>query len=156
MTTHPPAVFVDADGCPVKQEVYRVAGRHHLHVTLVSNSRMRVPDDDGVRQVVVSGGFDAADDWIVEHARPGDIVVTSDIPLADRCLKRGVRALTPSGKVFTEDSIGEAMASRELLSYLREIGTITGGPAPFSPKDRSRFLHELEQLIRDVGRIARA
>lgn len=152
MTAHPVTVFIDADGCPVKQEVYRVAGRHGLQVTLVSNSRMRVPHDGWIRQVVVSGGFDAADDWIVEHAAADDIVVTADIPLADRCLKKGVRALTPAGKVFTEDSIGEAMASRELLSYLRDMGSITGGPAPFSPKDRSRFLHELDQLIRAVLR----
>ncbi len=145
-----PEVFVDADGCPVKKEIYRVAGRHGLDVTLVSNSRMQVPDERWIRLVVVSGGFDAADDWIVERAAAGDVVVTADIPLADRCLKKGVRALTPTGKVFTQDSIGEAMASRELLSYLREMGTITGGPAPFSPKDRSRFLHELDQLIKDA------
>ncbi|MGA9752753.1 MAG: YaiI/YqxD family protein [Acidobacteriota bacterium] len=145
-----PEVFVDADGCPVKKEIYRVAGRHGLDVTLASNSRMQVPDETWIRLVVVSGGFDAADDWIVEHAAAGDIVVTADIPLADRCLKKGVRALTPTGKVFTQDSIGEAMASRELLSYLREMGTVTGGPAPFSPKDRSRFLHELDQLIKDA------
>ncbi len=145
-----PEVFVDADGCPVKKEIYRVAGRHGLDVTLVSNSRMQVPGERWIRLVVVSGGFDAADDWIVEHAAAGDVVVTADIPLADRCLKKGVRALTPTGKVFTQDSIGEAMANRELLSYLREMGTITGGPAPFSPKDRSRFLHELDQLIKDA------
>ncbi len=145
-----PEVFVDADGCPVKKEIYRVAGRHGLEVTLASNSRMQVPDEAWIRLVVVHGGFDAADDWIVEHAAAGDIVVTADIPLADRCLKKGVRALTPTGKVFTPDSIGEAMASRELLSYLREMGTVTGGPAPFSPKDRSRFLHELDQLIKDA------
>ncbi|MGC8723883.1 MAG: YaiI/YqxD family protein [Acidobacteriota bacterium] len=145
-----PEVFVDADGCPVKKEIYRVAGRHGLEVTLVSNSRMQVPDEAWIRLVVVHGGFDAADDWIVEHASAGDIVVTADIPLADRCLKKGLRALTPTGKVFTQDSIGEAMASRELLSYLREMGTVTGGPAPFSPKDRSRFLHELDQLIKDA------
>ena len=145
-----PEVFVDADGCPVKKEIYRVAGRHGLDVTLVSNSRMQVPDEGWIRLVVVSGGFDAADDWIVEHASAGDIVVTADIPLADRCLKKDVRALTPTGKVFTQDSIGEAMAGRELLSYLREMGTVTGGPAPFSPKDRSRFLHELDQLIKDA------
>lgn len=150
-----PSIFIDADGCPVKQEVYRVAGRHGLDVTLVSNSRMHVPACDWIRLVVVSGGFDAADDWIVENAAAGDIVVTADIPLADRCLKRGVRALTPKGRVFTEDSIGEAMASRELLSYLREMGTITGGPAAFSPRDRSTFLHALDQLIREAMAKAR-
>jgi hypothetical protein len=149
-----PSIFVDADGCPVKKEVYRVAGRHDLNVTLVSNSRIQAPEGDWIRCVVVGAGFDAADDWIVDHAQAGDIVVTADIPLADRCLKIGARALTPSGKVFTEESIGGAMASRELLSYLREMGTVTGGPPPFSPRDRSRFLHELDQLIREVSRTA--
>jgi uncharacterized protein YaiI (UPF0178 family) len=143
-----PSIFVDADGCPVKQEVFRVAGRHELDVTLVSNSRMHVPNEPWIRLVVVGGGFDEADDWIVDRAAIDDIVVTADIPLADRCLKKGVRAITPKGKVYTEESIGEAMAGRELLSYLREMGTITGGPPPFSPQDRSNFLHELDQLIR--------
>jgi uncharacterized protein len=151
-----PAIFVDADGCPVKEEVYRVAGRHGLHVTVVSNSRMRVPAADWIDAVVVSGGFDAADDWIIEHAVASDIVVTTDIPLADRSLKKGARVITPTGKLYTEETIGEAMASRELLSYLREMGTVTGGPPPFSPKDRSRFLHELDQLIKtalkDIGK----
>jgi uncharacterized protein len=151
-----PALFIDADGCPVKEEVYRVAGRHELHVTVVSNSRMRVPAADWIATVIVSGGFDAADDWIVEHAGTNDIVVTTDIPLADRSLKKGARVITPTGRLYTEETIGEAMASRELLSYLREMGTVTGGPPPFSPKDRSRFLHELDQLIktliRDSGR----
>lgn len=147
-----PAIFVDADGCPVKEEVYRVAGRHGVHVTVVSNSRLRVPAADWIHAVVVSGGFDAADDWIVEHAAATDIVVTTDIPLADRSLKKGARVITPTGKLYTEETIGEAMASRELLSYLREMGTVTGGPPPFSPKDRSRFLHELDQLIKTVMR----
>lgn len=145
-----PRVFVDADGCPVKQEVYRVAGRHDLEVILVSNSRIRVPNEAWIRLEVVGGGFDEADDWIIDKAIPGDVVVTADIPLADRCLKKGVRAITPKGKVFTDESIGEAMASRELLSYLREMGTITGGPPPFSHQDRSNFLHQLDQLIRTL------
>jgi uncharacterized protein YaiI (UPF0178 family) len=149
-----PSVFVDADGCPVKNEVYRVAGRHGLRVILVSNSHMRVPAEDWIHLEVVGGGFDEADDWIVRHVSGADIVVTSDIPLADRCLKKGARALTPKGAVFTEDSIGEAMASRELLAHLRDMGTVTGGPAPFSPKDRSRFLHALDQLIRAACRSA--
>ena len=147
-----PSIFVDADGCPVKEEVYRVAGRHNLHVTVVSNSRIRVPAADWIQSVVVSGSFDAADDWIVEHAVARDIVVTTDIPLADRCLKKGARVITPTGKLYTEESIGEAMASRELLAYLREMGTATGGPPPFSAKDRSRFLHELDQLIKTAIR----
>jgi uncharacterized protein YaiI (UPF0178 family) len=151
-----PAIFVDADGCPVKEEVYRVAGRHGLRVTVVSNSRLRVPAADWIEAVVVSGSFDAADDWIVERALADDIVVTTDIPLADRCLKKGARVVTPTGKVYTEETIGEAMASRELLSYLREMGSVTGGPPPFSSKDRSRFLHELDQLIKDVLKAARS
>lgn len=145
-----PSLFVDADGCPVKEEIYRVAGRHDLRVTVVSNSRLRVPAADWIETVVVDGGFDAADDWIVDHAVADDIVVTTDIPLADRSLKKGARVITPTGRVYTEDSIGEAMASRELLSYLREMGTVTGGPAPFSAKDRSKFLHELDRMIRSA------
>ena len=141
-------IYVDADGCPVKDEVCRVALRHRLAVTFVANSRTRIPDREGTRLVVVGGGFDAADDWIVEHAGPGDVVVTADIPLADRCLKKGARALSPKGKPYTPDSIGEAMAARELSAYLREMGAVTGGPAPFAPKDRSRFLHALDECVR--------
>ncbi len=141
-------VFVDADGCPVKEEVYRVAARHHVQVTVVSNSRMRVPPYEWITLVVVGSGFDAADDWIASHAGQGDVVVTSDIPLADRCLKKGAKALTPKGSAFTLESIGEAMAGRELMAFLRETGAVTGGPAPFSPKDRSRFLHALDEALR--------
>ncbi len=143
-------VFVDADGCPVKEEVYRVAARHRVPVTLVSNSRMRVPPFEWITLVVVRSGFDVADDWIASHAGQGDVVVTSDIPLADRCLKKGAKALTPKGNAFTLESIGEAMAGRELLAFLRETGTVTGGPAPFSPKDRSRFLHALDEALRSA------
>ncbi len=146
------AIFIDADGCPVKEEVYRVAGRHGLRVTVVSNSRMRVPEADWIESVVVSGSFDAADDWIVEHAAVSDIVVTTDIPLADRTLKKGARVITPTGRLYTEETIGEALAGRELMSYLREMGTVTGGPPPFAARDRSRFLHELDQLIKSVIR----
>lgn len=141
-------IYVDADGCPVKEEVFRVAARHRVQVTLVSNSRMRTPPFDWVSLVVVGSGFDAADDWIAGRAGPGDVVVTSDIPLADRCLKKGAKALTPKGNTFTEESIGEAMAGRELLAFLRESGVVTGGPAPFSPRDRSRFLHALDEALR--------
>ncbi len=147
-----PDVFVDADACPVKEEVYRVARRHALEVTLVSNSWMRTPLDERIRLVVVGGGLDAADDWIAEHVREDDIVVTADIPLASRCLEKGAQALAPAGRVFTEEMIGEALATRELLSQLREAGVVTGGPPPFEKRDRSRFLQNLEEAIRMVSR----
>ena len=146
------AIYIDADACPVKQEVYRVAARYGLHVTVVANTPMRVPDADGVELVVVDDQFDAADDWIVEQVTTSDIVVSADIPLAARCLEKGARVLDPRGGVFTEDSIGEALASRELLSQLREMGTISGGPAPFEKRDRSRFLQQLDQIIQAVKR----
>ncbi len=143
-------IFVDGDGCPVKQEVYRVAKRYGLKVTLVSNSRMRSPQEDWLEIVVVDGQFNAADDWIVEHASENAIVITGDIPLASRCLEKGAQVLGPTGRVFTRDSIGEALASRELLSHLRNLGTITGGPAPFEKRDRSRFLQRLDEMIQAV------
>lgn len=124
-------IFVDADACPVKQEVYRVAKRYGLKVTLVSNSRMRTPNEDWLEMIVVDGQFDAADDWIVEHVSENDIVISGDVPLASRCLEKGAKVLAPTGHFFSQDNIGEALASREFLSYLRDIGTITGGPAPF-------------------------
>lgn len=145
-----PEIFVDADACPVKQEVYRVARRHRLKVILVSNSRMQTPVDDRIELVVVAGGLDVADDWIAEHVRENDIVVTADIPLASRCLEKRARALAPNGRMFTEDMIGDALATRELLSQLREVGVATGGPAPFDKRDRSRFLHRLDEAIRSV------
>jgi len=145
-------IFFDADGCPVKQEVYRVAKRYGLRVTLVSNSRMRTPQEEWLEVVVVNGQFNAADDWIVEHVSENDIVITGDIPLAARCLEKGSRVLGPSGRIFTRETIGEAVASREFLSYLRELGTITGGPAPFEKRDRSRFLHRLDETIHAVCR----
>jgi uncharacterized protein len=140
-------VYVDADACPVKEEVFRVAKRHGLKVHVVANSRMGVPRDPLFNLVVVSGRFDAADDWIVEQATEWDIVVTSDIPLADRGLKKGARVLDPKGRVFTEDAIGDAMASRELSAFLRDMGEISGGPKPYTPQDRSRFLNALENQI---------
>ncbi len=143
-------IFVDADGCPVKQEVYRVAKRYGLKVTLVSNSRMRSPHEDWLESVVVNGQFDAADDWIVEHVSENDIVISGDIPLASRCLEKGAQVLAPTGRVFTQDSIGEALASREFLSHLRDLGTLTGGPAPFEKRDRSRFLQRLDETIQAV------
>jgi len=143
-------IFVDADACPVKDEVYRVAQRYSLAVTLVANSWMRVPQNKFIRLEVVSDGFDAADDWIAEQAAQDDIVITADIPLAGRCLKKGARVLGPSGKPFTEDNIGSALATREILSELRDLGEIGGGPPPFSKRDRSLFLQKLDQIINAV------
>ncbi len=127
---------MDADACPVKDEVYRVAERYAIPVTVVSNQRMRVPDRDGIELVVVDDGFDAADDWIVEQAGSGDIVISSDIPLASRCLEEGAQVLGPKGRDYTDENIGDALASRELSSQLREMGAMTGGPAPFQKRDR--------------------
>jgi hypothetical protein len=143
-------IYIDADGCPVKQEVYGVAMRYGLKVTVVANSRMRMPLEGPIELVVVEGKFDAADDWIVGHVRENDIVVSADIPLAARCLDKGALVLGPSGRVFTKDSIGEALATREILSHLRELGTITRGPAPFDKRARSRFLQRLDQMIQAV------
>ncbi len=140
-------IFVDADACPVKDEVYRVARRYRLPVRVVANSRLRVPVDPLVRMEVVTGHFDAADDWIVEHIEAGDIAVTADIPLAARCLAKGARVLDAKGRVFTEASIGDVLANRELMAYLRDLGDVGGGPAPFAPRDRSRFLQYLDDLI---------
>jgi len=145
-------IFVDADACPVKQEVYRVANRYRLDVTLVANSRMRVPTERRIAIEVVTNGFDAADDWIVEHVQPHDIVVTADIPLASRCVKKGARAISPTGKPFTEDNIGQAVAIRDLMSDLRSAGEITGGPPPLKPRDRSRFLQQLDTIIQSIRR----
>lgn len=145
-------IFVDADACPVKQEVYRVAGRCGLEVTLVANARMRVPNERWISLKVVPGGFDAADDWIVTHVRPLDIVVTADILLANRCLKKGARVIGTTGKPFTEDNIGQAVASRELLSELRATGEMSGGPPPLQKRDRSRFLQQLDNVIQSIRR----
>jgi len=147
-------IFVDADGCPVKDEVYRVARRHGLGATVVSNARMRIPEEDRFTLVVVGDRFDAADDWIVEHAGRDDIVISADIPLASRCLKKGAVVLDQRGGEFTEDNIGAALAGRELSAHLRDLGTLTGGPPPFSARDRdrSRFLHRLDEAIRTIRR----
>ncbi len=145
-------IFVDADACPVKQEVYRVASRYRLEVTLVANSWMRVPNERWIALEVVEDGFDAADDWIVERVQPYDIVVTADIPLASRCLKEGARVIGPTGKPFTEDNIGQAVATRDLLSELRGAGEITGGPPPLKKSDRSRFLQQLDDVIQSIRR----
>ena len=145
-------IFVDADACPVKQEVYRVASRYNLEVTLVANSWMRVPNERWITLEVVEGGFDAADDWIVEHVQPHDIVITADILLADRCLKEGACAIGPTGRPFTESNIGQVVATRDLLSELRGAGEITGGPPPLQKQDRSRFLQRLDEVIQSVRR----
>ncbi len=145
-------IFVDADACPVKQEVYRVASRYGLDVTLVSNSWMRVPNERWLALEVVEDGIDAADDLIVEHVQPYDIVITADIPLANRCLKEGARVIGPTGKPFTEDNIGQAVATRDLLSELRDAGEITGGPPPLKKRDRSRFLQQLDEVIQSIRR----
>jgi len=143
-------IFVDADACPVKDEIYRVAQRYSLQVTLVANSWMRVPQNKFIHLEVVPDGFDAADDWIAEQTGQDDIVITADIPLAARCLAKGARVLGPSGKPFTEDNIGSALATREILSELRDLGEIGGGPPPFSKRDRSLFLQQLDQIINAV------
>jgi hypothetical protein len=140
-------ILVDGDACPVKDEVYVVSTRYGIHVVLVANSRLYAPSDFGVEMVVVDAGPDAADNWIAENARPGDVVVTSDIPLAARCLSAGAHVLGTNGRAFTEDSIGGALATRELMSHLRETGIASGGPRPISQKDRSRFLSTLDQLV---------
>ena len=141
-----PQIFVDADGCPVKQEVFRVAARYSLPVVLVANSWMATPESELVRLEVVGQGFDEADDWIVEQCGEKDIVVTADIPLAARCLKKGAFAVGTKGKEFTEEAIGDALATRSILSSMREHGMMTGGPAPFAKEDRSRFLQKLDVL----------
>ena len=145
-----PEILVDADACPVKQEVYRVAKRYGLKVTLIANSPMNLPQDDGVSLVVVKGQMDAADDWIVGHAARNDIVITGDIPLAARCLKIGARVLEPKGYVFTETTISNVLANRDIMTYLRNIGQDTSGPAPFKKRDRSRFLQSLDKVIRAI------
>lgn len=141
-------ILIDADACPVKKETLRVAERHNLKVYVVANKRMSIPDSIIFELILVSDTFDAADDWIVEHAKPNDIVVSDDIPLAARCLQKGAHVIGSKGREFTPESIGNALASRELSTYLREHGIASGGPAPFTPKDRSRFLNHLEALIR--------
>lgn len=145
-------IYVDADACPVKDEVYRVAKRYALRVTLVANSRMRIPEDDGIELVVVGEGLDVADDWIAEHADSGDIVITGDIPLAARCLAKGARVIGTTGNPFTEDNVGDALATREILSQLRSVGEPTTGPAPFAKRDRSRFLQALDAAIQSIRR----
>ena len=143
----PILLCVDADACPVKAEVYRVAERHRLKVFVVANSYLTVPNDPLVERVVVGSGFDAADNWIAERAGRGSIVITTDVPLAARCVKAGADVIAPNGRPFTEASIGMALATRNLMEDLRASGEITGGPRPFSPRDRSTFLSALDLAI---------
>jgi hypothetical protein len=146
------ALFIDADACPVKQEVYRVAERHALKgaaikVYVVTNSPIAVPREEMIQRVVVGSGMDEADNWIAERAGAGAIVVTADVPLASRAVKAGAEAIAPNGRAFTADSIGMTLATRNLMDSLRSAGEITGGPKPFSPRDRSSFLSALDQAI---------
>lgn len=145
-------IYIDGDGCPVKQEVYRVAERYKLHVAVVANKQLSLPSNTLFEMVVVTGAFDAADDWIVENSKPNDIVVTADILLADRCVKKSVRVLGPKGVEFTSENIGSAVATRELMRDLRDMGEIQGGPAPMDKKARSRFLAKLDEIIQSLKR----
>lgn len=148
-------IYVDADACPVKDEIYRVADRYQLKVFVVANMWMRVPDHPLVTLMTVADGLDVADDWIAERAGEGDIAITADIPLAARCVKRGARVIGPSGHPFTEDSIGETLATRNLMTELRETGEIRGSGRPFSKQDRSRFLQALDTAIQAIKRTGR-
>lgn len=143
----PIEIVVDADACPVKDEVYRVAARHGLRTTVVANRPIAVPRDPAITRIVVGSGLDVADDWIAARARRGVIVITADVPLAHRCVTAGADVIGPTGKPFTPASIGLAVATRDLLAGLREAGAITGGPPPFSARDRSAFLSALDLAI---------
>jgi uncharacterized protein YaiI (UPF0178 family) len=145
-------IFVDADACPVKNEVYRVAERYGLKVYIVANSFMNVPRSEMIERVIVSEGPDVADDWIVERATENDIVVTADIPLAARCVKKGASVIGPTGKPFTEDSIGMVLATRDLMTDLRSAGAVTRGPPPLSRQDISRFLSALDLAVTRLKR----
>jgi uncharacterized protein YaiI (UPF0178 family) len=147
-------IYVDADACPVKDEIYRVAARHRLPVTVVANGFIRVPQDPLIERVAAGSGMDAADDWIAERAGPGDIVVTADVPLASRCVKAGADVISPTGRPFSEQSMGMTLAVRNLMHDLRSAGEVTRGPRPFSPRDRSTFLSTLDETIRRLQRAA--
>ncbi len=146
-------IYIDGDACPVKDEVFKVAGRYGLAVTVVGNAWLRLPQDPLITMIVVPEGPDAADDRIAEQIEAGDICITNDIPLGSRCLLKRALVLRPNGKSMTENSIGDALATRELMNTLREIGTMTGGPAPFSKQDRSRFLSVLDTMVHQARRI---
>lgn len=145
-------IYIDADACPVKDEVYRVARRYDLSVTLVSNAWMRIPVEERLVLMVVEEGPDEADDWIADQVSEDDIVISADIPLASRCLKKGVHVLGPRGEPFTGDNIGMVLATRDLLTELRDSGEMIGGPPPFQQRDRSQFLQSLDQMIQRIRR----
>jgi len=145
-------IFVDADGCPVKQEICKVAGRYGIQAVFVANAWMRIGREGEHKLVVVDGDFNAADDWIAGQAVANDIVITADIALAARCLAKSAVVLDPRGGAFTENTIGQALAARELMSHLRDMGQVTGGPAPFEKRHRSRFLQRLDQAIQSALR----
>jgi uncharacterized protein YaiI (UPF0178 family) len=145
-------IYVDADACPVKDEIYRVAIRFGMPVSVVAGNFIRVPQDPLIERIAAGSGTDAADDWIAERARSGDVVITADIPLASRCVKAGAEVIAPNGKPFSEESIGMTLAMRNLMTDLRSSGEITGGPRSFSPRDRSAFLAALDQTIRRIQR----
>jgi len=151
-TPHTTRIYVDADACPVKDEIYRVAIRLGVPVSVVAGNFIRVPRDPLIERVAAGPGMDAADDWIAERARAGDVVITADIPLASRCVKAGADVIAPNGKPFSEASIGMTLAVRNLMTDLRSSGEITGGPKSFSPRDRSTFLSALDQTIRRIQR----
>lgn len=140
-------IFIDADACPVKDETYKVAGRYRIPTVVVSNSFIRIPESPLISRRIVEAGPDVADDWIAAEAQPGDIVITNDIPLADRALKAGAAAIAPNGRAFTADSIGSALAQRAIMEHIRSTGEITGGPRAFAAADRSRFLQALDQAV---------
>jgi uncharacterized protein len=144
-------LYIDADACPVKDEIYRVARRYEMRVIVVAKATLFVPTSPLV-ELTVRSGFGEVDDWIAEQAGPGDIVVTTDIPLAARCLAKEVRVLGPKGNAFTDDDIGEALAMRNLMNELRQDGSVKGGPSAMTPKDRSRFLSKLDEMINAVRR----
>ena len=145
-------IWIDADACPVKDEIYRVARRYAMRVTVVANAPLRVPSD-ALFELVVRSGFGAADDWIADQTGPGDIVITADIPRAARALAKNARVLDPKGWPFTDSAIGAALATREIMEQLRHTGEVTGGPAPMTPKDRSRFLGKLDEMVNAVRRL---
>jgi uncharacterized protein YaiI (UPF0178 family) len=145
-------IYIDAGGCPVKEETYRVAARHQLNVVVVANKRLNIPHHASLRMEVVSGDPDAADNWIAENIQPNDICITADIPLADRCLKVQAAAISPRGDEWTEDNIGDALATREFMKTLREMGGAQGGPPPMGQRDRSQYLSGLEKLIQRLKR----
>ena len=148
-------IYIDADACPVKDETYRVAARYGLRVFVVSNGWLRTPESPLVQRITVTEGLDQADDWIATHAGTDDIVITTDVPLADRCVKAGARVLAPTGRAFTPDSIGTDLATRNLMTSLRETGEIRGGGRSFTKQDRSRFLGALDTAVQAIRRAGR-